>query len=134
MIWGNTLVSGCVSVDGRGCGKVDNRGKTSQSYRVEGLRCPHADRVVHSAACEFCYSSDGMAADVLLSGAADARVSSDLREYLAVYGSNGALTAAVVAVGDTLRNYAADATVRRGAEGPVGLVSGCTVRLADRRL
>ena len=27
---------------------------------------PHADRVVHSAACEFCYSSDGMAADLLL--------------------------------------------------------------------
>ena len=68
------------------------------------------------------------------SGVADAQVSSDLREYLAGYGCNGALTAAIVAVGDTLRNYAADATVRRGAEGPVGLVSGCTVRLADGRL
>jgi hypothetical protein len=62
-----------------------------------------------------------MAADVLFSGVADAQVSSDLREYLAGYGCNGALTAAVVAAGDALRNYAADATVRRGAEGPVGL-------------
>jgi hypothetical protein len=99
---------------------VDNRGKASLTAS-EALRCPQEDRVVHSAACEFCYSSGGMAADVLFSGVADAQVSSDLREYLAGYGCNGALTAAVVAAGDALRNYAADATVRRGAEGPVGL-------------
>jgi hypothetical protein len=29
MIQANILVSGCVSVDRRGCGKVDNRGKAS---------------------------------------------------------------------------------------------------------
>ena len=102
MIYINTLVSRRRAVDWRVCGNVDNRlGPTGRRSGLASLSTDEAR--VPTALVEIAIQLGP--GDLALSGVADAKLRSDAREWMAVYGCGRALVAAVVAatvaVGDT---------------------------------
>ena len=60
MLSANRLVTCHAAVDERGCGKVDNSEDASLA-QVGKLLLSTTGGTIHSAACEFCYPSDGHA-------------------------------------------------------------------------
>ena len=97
MIYPNTLVSRCASVDERGCGKVDNR-RNANPYPSRGPSAVHIRSELSTVQpVNFVIPATGVSFDRLLSGVADVQLRSDVLEYLTVYGCLRVLTTATVA-------------------------------------